>query len=95
MRGHQAQNPTLETVYLFSLRRVQRTRNVTWRMALLGAALCVIVMQACGALTPNSWPVAGMACWIFIKSCMGFRNYHVEDALHTLITDARELQKQK
>ena len=88
-----AEKVDVDAIAKFANGFVQRTRNVTWRMAFLGSALLSFLLVHCGCLQPKQWLVAGMAAWIIIKSCLGLRNYHVEDWVNAVINHATQKNK--
>jgi hypothetical protein len=74
----QAQVRTLAQLRLYYKTRIQRVRNVTWRLAYIGACIQTLLVLSLTSLE-NLHVILLLSSFVIIKSIIGFRNFHVED----------------
>lgn len=74
----QSQIKTLQDLKSFYKKRLVRVRNVTWRLAFIGAYLQSLLVL-CLPSYENIYIILLLTGFIIYKSLLGFRNYHLED----------------
>lgn len=68
----------------FAWHEIERTRRVTWRISLLGAAAFVGLLYLQDIAKENLWQ-AGLLAWIVISLTLSYRSYSVEDPLGKVV----------
>ena len=74
----QSQVKTLSELKTFYKKRLVRVRNVTWRLAFIGAyiqSFSVLLLPS----YENIYIILLLSGFIIYKSLLGFRNFHLED----------------
>ena len=69
---------TLQDLKSFYKKRLLRVRNVTWRLAFIGAyiqSFSILLLPS----YENIYIILMLSGFIIYKSILGFRNYHLED----------------
>lgn len=69
---------TLQGLKLFYKKRLIKVRNVTWRLAFIGAyiqSFSVLLLPS----YENIYIILFLSGFIIIKSLVGFRNFHLEN----------------
>jgi hypothetical protein len=82
---------TMSKLKIFYKKRIQRVRNVTWRLAYIGAYVQSLLVLLLPTLD-NIFVILLMSAFIVLKSVIGFRNFHLEDLGSGLVDTISDLK---